>query len=65
MKSKYAWFAPMLETIMAHTAAEPRGSLWIKRLSMHIASVAPRDAASSVDEADEENGFSFVVRLGA
>jgi hypothetical protein len=65
MNSKYAWFAPMLDTIMARRAAEPRGSLRIKRLSMHIASVAPRDAASSVDGADEENGFSFVVRLGA
>ncbi len=65
MKSKYVWFAPMLETIMAHTAAEARGSLWMKRLSSRIASVAPRDAASSADRAEEESGFSSVVRLGA
>jgi hypothetical protein len=65
MNSKYGWFAPMLETIMAHKAAEPRGSLWMKRLSSRLASVAPRDAASSADGAEEESGFSSVVRLGA
>ena len=65
MKSKYVWFAPMLRTIMAHTAAEPRGSLLMKRLSSRITSVAPRDAASNADGADEESGFSSVVRLGA
>ncbi len=65
MNSKYVWFAPMLETIMAHKAAEPRGSLWMKRLTPHIASVAPRDAASSADGAEEESGFSSVVRFGA
>jgi hypothetical protein len=65
MKSKYVWFAPMLTTIMAHTAAEPRGSLLMKRLLSRVASVAPCDAASSADGAEEESGFSFVVRLGA
>jgi hypothetical protein len=65
MKLKHAWFAPMLETIMAHTAAEARGSLWMKRLTSRIASVAPSDAASSADGAEEESGFSSVVRLGA
>jgi hypothetical protein len=64
MNSKYLWFAPMLETIMAHKAAEPRGSLLMKRLSSRIASVAPRDVASSADGAEEESGFSSVVRLG-
>ncbi len=65
MKSKHAWFAPMLETIMAHKAAEPRASMWMKRLSSRLTSVAPRDAASNADGADEESGFSSVVRLGA
>ena len=65
MKSKYVWFAPMLETIMAHKAAEPRGSVLMKRLSSRVTSVAPRDAASSADGAEEESGFSSVVRLGA
>ena len=65
MKSEYVWFAPMLETIMAHKAAEPRGSLLMKRLSSRVTSVAPRDAASSADGAEEESGFSSVVRLGA
>ena len=65
MKSKYVWFAPMLETIMAHTAAEPRGSLLMKRLSSRVTSMAPRDAALSADGAEEEGGFSCVVRLGA
>ena len=65
MKSKYVWFAPLLETIMAHKAAEPRGSLLMKRLSSRITSVAPRDAPSSADGAEEESGFSSVVRLGA
>ena len=64
MKLEYVWFAPMLETIMAHKAAEPRGSL-LMRLSSSIASVAPKDAASSADGAEEESGFSSVVRLGA
>jgi hypothetical protein len=65
MKSKYVWFAPMLETIMAHTAAEPRGSLLMKRLSSRVTSMAPGDAALSADGAEEEGGFSSVVRLGA
>jgi hypothetical protein len=67
MRSKYVWFAPMLETILAHKAAEPRGSLWMKRLSsrLRVTSVAPRDAASSADGAEEESGFFSVVRLGA
>ena len=65
MKSKYVWFAPMLETIMAHTAAEPRGSLLMKRWSSRVTFMAPRDAASSADGAEEEGGFNSVVRLGA
>jgi hypothetical protein len=65
MKSEYVWFAPMLETIMAHKAAEPRGSLSMKRLSSSMASVAPKDAASSADGAEEESAFNSVVRLGA
>jgi hypothetical protein len=65
MKSEYVWFAPLLETIMAHKAAEPRGSLLMKRLSSGNTSVAPGDAASSADTAEEESGFSSVVRLGA
>jgi hypothetical protein len=63
MNSKYLWFAPMLETIMAHKAAVPRGSLLMKRLSSSIVSVAPRDAASSADGAQEESGFSSVVTV--
>jgi hypothetical protein len=66
MNSKYVWFAPMLETILAHKAAEPRRStVLMKRLTSRIASVAPSDAASSADGAEEESGFSSVVRLGA
>jgi hypothetical protein len=65
MNSKYLWFAPMLETIMAHKAEEPRGSLLMKRLSSRLTSVAPSDAASSADGAEEESSFFSVVRLGA
>jgi hypothetical protein len=63
IKSEYVWFVPMLETIMAHKAAEPRGSLWIKRLSSRSTSVASRDAASSADGAVEESSFSSVVTV--
>ena len=63
MSLKCVWFAPMLETIMAHKAAEPRGSLSMKRLSSSMASVAPKDAASSADGAEEESAFNSVVRL--
>ena len=66
MKSEYVWFAPMLEAIMAHKVAEPRGSLLMKRLRSSITiSVAPKDAASSADGAEEESAFNSVVRLGA
>jgi hypothetical protein len=68
MQSEYAWFVPMLEVVMAHKAAQPRGSVVMKRLrSMRssIAPVAPIDVASDADRADEEGGFSSVVRLGA
>jgi hypothetical protein len=65
IKSEYVWFVPMLETIMAHKAAEPRGSLLIKRLSSRSTSVASlsRDAASSADGAVEESSFSSVVTV--
>ena len=65
MKSEYAWFVPMLEVVMAHKAAEPRGSVVMKRLRSSFAHVAPIDVASDADRADEEGGFSSVVRLGA
>ncbi len=64
MKSEHAWFVPMLEVIMAHKAAQPRGSVAMYRLrSMRssIAPVAPIDVASDADAADEESGFSSVV----
>jgi hypothetical protein len=64
MKSEYVWFAPMLETVVAHKTAEPRESLLMKRSSSRVTSVAPSDAASSADAAEEESGFSSVVRLG-
>jgi hypothetical protein len=68
MKSEYAWFMPMLEGIMAHKDAERRGSVVMNRLrSMRssIAPVAPIDVTSDADAANEESGFSSVVRLGA
>ena len=68
MKSEHAWFVPMLEVVMAHKTAEPRGSVSMKRLrspSSRVTVVAPicNDAAPNVDGADEESGFSPVVRL--
>jgi hypothetical protein len=67
MKSEYAWFVPMLEVIMAHKAAQPRGSVAMNRLrSMRssVSSVASSDVALHADAADGESGFSSVVRLG-
>jgi len=66
MKSEHAWFVPMLEVVMAHKAAQPRGSMVMKGLrSSSISSAASSDVALHADAADEENGFSSVVRLGA
>jgi hypothetical protein len=64
MQSEYAWFVPMLEVVMAHKAAERRGSVNMNRLRSlrsSIAPVAPIDVASDADAADEESGFSSVV----
>jgi hypothetical protein len=65
MKSEYAWFMPMLEVVMAHKAAERRGSAVMVRLRSSISLVASSDVALHAGEADEESGFSSVVRLGA
>ena len=68
MKSEYAWFMPMLEVIMAHKAAQPRGSMAMTRLrsmSWSVSSVASSDVALHADATDEESGFSSVVRLSA
>ena len=68
MKLEYAWFVPMLEVVMAHKAAERRRSAVMNGLRSTgsiIASLAPSDVASDADAADEESGFSSVVRLGA
>jgi hypothetical protein len=65
MNSEYAWFMPMLEVVMAHKAAHPRGSALMKRLRSSIGPVASSDVALHADAADEESGFSSVVRLGA
>ncbi len=68
MKLEYAWFMPMLEVIMAHKAAERRGSVAMNRLRSlrsSIAPVTPIDAASEAEAANEASGFSSVVRLGA
>jgi hypothetical protein len=65
MKSEYAWFMPMLEVAMAHKAAERRGSVVMNRLRSSISPVASSDAALHADAAEEESGFSSVVRLGA
>ncbi len=68
MISEYAWFVPMLEVIMAPKATERRGSVVMNRLrSMRssIAPVVPSHVALHADAADEESGFSSVVRLGA
>ena len=65
MKSEYAWFVPMLELVMAHKAAHPRGSVAMHRLRSSISPVASSHGAWHADAADEESGFSPVVRLGA
>jgi hypothetical protein len=72
MKSEYAWFMPMLEVAMAHKAAQLRGSVrspirsvGMNRLRSIISPVASSDVALHADAADEESGFSSVVRLGA
>jgi hypothetical protein len=65
MQSEYAWFVPMLEVVMAHKAAERRGSEVMVRLRSSISLVASSDVALHADAADEESGFSSVVRLGA
>jgi hypothetical protein len=65
MKSEYAWFVPMLEVVMAHKAAERRGSVVMSRLRSSFSHVASRDVALHADAVDEESGFSSVVRLGA
>jgi hypothetical protein len=68
MKSEYAWFVPMLEVVMAHKAAQPRGSVatGMNRLRSIINPVASSDVAlhAGALAADEESGFSSVVRLG-
>jgi hypothetical protein len=64
MKSEYAWFVPMLEVVMAHKAAQPRGSMAMKGLRS-LSSAASSDVALHADAADEESGFSSVVRLDA
>ncbi len=65
MQSEYAWFVPMLDVIMAHKATHPRGSVVMKRLRSSISPVASSDVELHADAADEESGFSSVVRLGA
>jgi hypothetical protein len=69
MKSEYAWFMPMLEVAMAHKAAQLRGSAVMNRLrsirGRSLSPVACSDVALHADAADEESGFSSVVRLGA
>jgi hypothetical protein len=53
---------------MAHKAAEARGSVVMNPLRStrsSIAPAAPIGAASDADRAEEESGFSYVVRLGA
>jgi hypothetical protein len=65
MKSEYAWFVPMLELVMAHKAAHPRGSVAMHRLRSSISPVASSNVALHADAVDEESGFSLVVRLGA
>jgi hypothetical protein len=65
MKSEYVWFVPMLEVVMAHKAAQHRGSMVMKRLSSSISPVASSDVALHADTAEEESNFSSVVRLGA
>ncbi len=65
MRSEYAWFMPMLEVVMAHKAAPPRGSVVVNRLRSIIGPVSSIDVALHADVANEEIGFSSVVRLGA
>ncbi len=65
MKSEYAWFVPMLEVVMAHKAAHPRGSVIMNRSRSSISPVASSDVELHAGAADDESGFSSVVRLGA
>ncbi len=65
MKSEHAWFMPMLEVVMAHKAAERRGSMVMNRLRSNMSPVASSDVALHAGAGDEESGFSSVVRLGA
>jgi hypothetical protein len=65
MKAEYAWFVPMLEVAMAHNVAQRRGPAVINRLRSSISPVASSHGAWHADAADEESGFSPVVRLGA
>jgi len=69
MKSEYAWFMPMLEVAMAHKAAQLRGSAVMNRFrsirGRSFSPVASSDVALHADAANEESGFSSVVRLGA
>ncbi len=68
MKSRYVWFVPMLETLMA---LKTRRSGWIKRLSSFVATtnsdVVPieSDETPNAGQADEESSFSSVVWLNA
>jgi hypothetical protein len=63
MQSKYSWFVPMLEVILERKAAGRGRSTVLMRLRSSISSVAPSDEASNADGADEESGFSSLVRL--
>ena len=65
MKSEYAWFMPMLEVVMADNFAHPRGTVVMNRLRSIISPVASSDVALHADAADEEVGFSIVVRFSA
>jgi hypothetical protein len=62
LKSKNAWFMPMLEVVMAHKAAKRRRSAVFES---SISPVAYSGGRLYANAADEESGFSSVVRLGA
>jgi hypothetical protein len=72
MKSCFVWFVPMLEGLAVPKIAQPRRSTLMERLTS-IATArapvtpvpqAPIDAVSDASIADEESGFSPVVRPG-
>ena len=71
MRSRFAWFFPMLQVLTARSKKTKSSDAFMKRLSSIVsaeapnADVAPIDATSIADGADEKSGFTVVVELVA